>query len=192
MSKPCVAIVLTSHRRLADVLVRRAGSRHRRGTKPCYVSRDRVDLRDTQPMVMAVNWGTVPEWIGAASTGAALLVGLLVFRSERADRQSETARRVFVTYQEDRTLLIRNDGPTPVQQMTISLSELVMDAVPGRNVAYLSVSHLQPGEQQVREPVVDEGASLPRITVYALDWHFVDGDGRAWHRDWRGALNKGY
>lgn len=57
-------------------------------------------------MVMGVDWGTVPEWIGAASTGAALLIGLLVFRSDRADRQSETARRVFVTYQEDRTLLI--------------------------------------------------------------------------------------
>ena len=139
-------------------------------------------------VIAAVDWGSVPEWIGATLTGLALIIGALVFRAERRDRISETARRVFVTYQEDRTLLVRNDGPAPVQQISINLSELILDAVPGRTVAFLTIADLQPGERQVCEPILDPGESLPRTTAYALDWRFVDGDGRAWHRDWRGTL----
>jgi hypothetical protein len=76
--------------------------------------------------------------------------------------------------------------------MSISLAELVLDAIPGRTVAFVSISDLQPGEQQVHEPNLDPGERLPRITAYALDWSFVDGNGRAWQRDWRGNLSKGY
>jgi hypothetical protein len=141
-------------------------------------------------MRAAVDWGSVPEWVGAILTGVALIIGALVFRAERADRISETARRVFVTYQEDQTLLVRNDGSTPVHQMSINLAELVLDAAPGRAVAFLSVSDLQPGERQVHEPILEPGERLPRITAYALDWRFVDGQGRAWHRDWMGSLRK--
>jgi hypothetical protein len=143
-------------------------------------------------MTAAVDWGSVPEWIGSILTGVALIVGALVFRAERADRISETARRVFVTYREDQTLLVRNDGPTPVNQVQIGLSELILDAMPGRTVAFLSIADLQPGECHVHEPVRDTESPLPRITAYALNWSFVDGDGRAWHRDWTGKLTKGY
>jgi hypothetical protein len=67
------------------------GPLHRRGSA----------ARENAWMTAAVDWGSVPEWIGSILTSVALIVGALVFRAERAARNSETARRVFVTYRDD-------------------------------------------------------------------------------------------
>ena len=138
----------------------------------------------------AVDWGSVPEWVGAILTGAGFLVAALVYRHERAERMSETARRVHVTYRPDKTLLIRNDGAAPIQHLQIYLYDLVLDAEPGRTLGWLILPDLQPGDRLVEDPETEFGEELPRHAAYALEFSFVDGDGRAWHRNWWGKLTR--
>lgn len=153
--------------------------------------------------MLAINWGSAPEWVAAVGTVGSLFAALWLVRKEGEDRKqreverySAPAHRVSAWCLEEEAKLIlavKNMGEEPVYNCMIYVSGTGdFSGYPGqrpdspREILYGTIP---PGET-LKDEKDASFAKAEHFGFPAIEVEFTDARGKHWRRDMEGAVTE--